>query len=93
MSGAAKFGPWIGVPKDQQGICAVEGCTERGECHPCFYDGTTHHHGCIHYDKKAFAEAGHVVRPGWGWLCNTHFQIAWELFRAKVQKREAERKP
>lgn len=74
---SADFGPWVGVPKDRQMICAVEDCPEEGKRHACLYDGRLHHHGCIHYDCEAAKSTNHGLkfRKGWGLLCDGHYKV------------------
>lgn len=77
------FGPWLGVPAKRQALCAVQDCISPGRPQICLYDGRYHHHGCIHYDS-APANHGLVFRPGWGLLCDHHYQTLEEA-QARAQ--------
>lgn len=88
-----KFGPWIGVPKENQLVCAVEGCERTGVAHPCPYDGSHHHHGCVHYGCEAaradVERSGLVFRSGgWCLLCDLHFEALtkpWVRFTKRTE--------
>lgn len=70
------FGPWVGVPKERQRICAVEGCEREAypqPCPMCAVGGKWHHHGCIHY--QTLDTHGLTFREGWGYLCHPHYDI------------------
>lgn len=69
----APFGPWIGVPKERQNICAVVDCPATGVfAGYCPADRGSHHHGCIHYQDMTTALK---FREGsWGLLCAQHLR-------------------
>jgi hypothetical protein len=74
----APFGPWLGVPKVKQHLCAIEGCEVEGQAHRCTADDSMHAHGCVHYETaKDALEAKHGLkfRQGWGLLCDEHYEI------------------
>lgn len=77
------FGPWIGVPRERQTLCAVVDCIAPGMPHRCPWDGQRHHHGCVHYDcqaaQPAVARSGLEFRPGWGLLCSYHYAALVEV--------------
>jgi len=77
MAAEADWGPWVGVPKSKQTLCAVSGCEHRGIPQVCLYDGRRHHHGCIHYDCDAAKMTRHglMFREGWGLLCPSHYAV------------------
>lgn len=68
------FGPWIGVPKDRQTLCAVKDCEAAGVfANYCPADRGAHHHGCVHY--KDVVGHGLTFRDGsWGLLCAAHLR-------------------
>jgi hypothetical protein len=86
------WGPWAGVPKSKHSLCAVEGCEHRGGPQRCIYDGSRHHHGCIHYDCTAAQNTTHglTFRDGWGWLCPSHYAV---LVSAQKRHEQARRNP
>lgn len=59
---------------DDQPLCAVVDCTERGRPQVCVFDGKYHGHGMTHYSD--FEEiVGLRFRPvgeGWFWMCSPH---------------------
>lgn len=63
------WGPWVGVPKARQYVCAFQDCNRRGHARVCPYDGRYHHHGCIHYPKDE------RMRDGWCYVCDEHFDL------------------
>jgi hypothetical protein len=78
------WGPWVGVPKERQSVCAFKDCTRRGGPKICPYDGRYHHHGCIHYDLK-----DERMRDGWCWLCQPHYDELVAEVEAKRKARAA----
>jgi hypothetical protein len=77
VSVAEKFGPWLGVSRERQTLCAVEGCADKGKSHVCPYDGAAHHHGCVHYECDA-GRSGLQFRKGWGLVCDKHYAMLRE---------------
>lgn len=85
---STKIGPWLGVPPELQDACAVVGCAEHGKPHRCPYDGSFHHHGCVHY-QEATEHGTHAhglkFRKGWAWLCDKHYaDLCRPIFEAKA---------
>jgi hypothetical protein len=83
------FGPWVGVPRSKQRMCAVEGCAHEGVESRCLYDGSTHHHGCIHYECQVAEQTHHglTFRDGWGLLCPSHYR---HLEQALIRYRQTD---
>jgi hypothetical protein len=82
----AVFGPWLGVPKVRQHLCAVDGCEAEGQAHRCPADDTQHFHGCVHYEhvsEALYVEHQCKLRQGWGLLCAKHYSIVCKLFAAR----------
>ncbi len=78
------IGPWLGVTKARQTLCAIDGCDVPGLPHRCFADDTTHHHGCVHYESLGqvlYTEHKLRLRRGWGLLCDAHYKLAADLFK------------
>lgn len=74
------WGPWLGVPKEKQTLCAVVDCERVGVfAGYCPADRGHHHHGCIHYDAPSVADVvakhGLKFREGWGLLCTHHLRM------------------
>jgi len=67
-----QVGPWMGVPDEMQNVCAVEECKEPGKPRVCSFDGSRHHHGCVHYKHGSTKQDLPKTRDGWCWLCDTH---------------------
>lgn len=67
------WGPWMGVPRERQRVCAVEGCIVEGRPHVCLADGAYHHHGCVHYERLGEAAGLTFREGGWCWLCDGHY--------------------
>jgi len=71
----APFGPWIGVPKERQTICAVVDCPGLGVfANYCPADRGSHHHGCIHYAAPVIKTGLKFRKGSWGLLCAAHLR-------------------
>lgn len=79
------FGPWLGVPKERQHICAVDGCEAEGKAHRCPGDDSNHFHGCVHYSEisEELYARGLKMREGWGLLCDEHYAVVADTWREK----------
>jgi len=56
--------------------CAVRGCKAVGVAHRCLGDGSTHHHGRIHYDCDRVARSNHGLTfddGDWRLICDLHY--------------------
>jgi hypothetical protein len=72
------FGPWLGVPKARQHLCAIDGCEADGKSHRCPADDSMHFHGCVHYEttgEDLYVKHQLKLRHGWGLLCDAHYEI------------------
>ncbi len=86
MSKPTNIGPWMGVPKEKQHVCAVKDCITPGKPHACFYDGGYHHHGCIHYSCAAVDAEKLGLKfheDAWALLCDFHYTLLYEAFQAR----------
>lgn len=76
------WGPWLGVPKERQHLCAVDGCEDAGAAHECPADSTRHFHGCVHYEHASealYVEHKAKLRQGWGLLCDKHYALVRDI--------------
>ena len=56
------------------GLCAVEGCDERGRPQVCPYDQRYHRHGCIHYENDhPFHPEMRFKSGAWRRICDPHY--------------------
>jgi hypothetical protein len=86
MSFRAVFGPWLGVPKERQHICAIDGCELEGKAQRCPADDTNHFHGCVHYETTSealYVEHHLKLRHGWGLLCDQHYKLVRDILERK----------
>lgn len=82
----AEIGPWLGVPKESQLVCAVEGCPEEGKRQICLYDGKLHHHGCIHYNCEAAKMTKHGLtfrEGGWALMCDKDYAVMKKAYEER----------
>jgi hypothetical protein len=88
----ATIGPWMGVPKEKQRVCAIEDCIVTGKNQVCPYDGALHHHGCIHYKdcaKEDAAKLGLKFREGgWAKMCDFHYGLLLDAYEARRREQK-----
>lgn len=66
------------------GLCAVEGCENRGQPQICPYDGSYHRHGKVHYENNHPRHPDVKFKAGaWRGICKYHFDGIEPRVRAR----------
>ena len=68
--------------------CAVVGCAKEGKPHRCPYDGSSHHHGRIHYDCGYPVSSLTFHQDQWDLICDEHYAVCCAE-RSELERRNS----